>query len=117
MKTKFLLFTLLIFFCSCQKQKYGTVTEKWHEPERTYVTFFPMTMSSGKTFRTIMVPFIVHDNEDWCIKVKGVTRKGNTTWRQYYVSSEAYDTLYVGSFICIDDNCKKEDWNNTKKRK
>ena len=117
MKTKiFLLVLVLISLISCQKQKYGTITEKWHEPARTYVMLMPMTISSGKTFTTILIPYVIYDNEDWCIKVNRVTEKGDTISRDYYVSPGAYDTLNVGKFICIDGNCDEEDNNNKKER-
>lgn len=101
-----------LFLLSCQKQKYGTITEKWHEPARTYMMLMPV--STGKV--TVLIPYFIYDNEDWCIKVNGVTEKGDTVNRTYYVSPEAYDTLNVGKFICIDGNCNEKDNNNTKER-
>ena len=106
----------VLFFSSCQKLKYGNVIEKWYEPENTYVMLMPMTMSSGKTTTTVMIPYIIHDNEDWCIKVKGIGTKGDTITRTFYVDKIAYDTLDINKFICVDGGCD-EDENNTKVRK
>lgn len=112
-----ILFVLLIFaFQSCQKLKYGNVVERWHEPENSYMIFMPITTSNGKTTTTTMVPYYVHDSEDWCIKVTGIGTKGDTITRKYYVSQAAYDTLTIGKFICVDGACN-DDTNNTKERK
>ena len=92
--------------------KYGNITEKWYEPKTTYTMFMPLSMN-----KTIMlVPYLIHDNEDWCIKVKGIGEEGDTVVRTYYVTEQAYDTLNVGKFICIDGACD-EDNNNEKTRK
>lgn len=110
MKKIFFIITLMAAFVSCQKMKYGNIEERWYEPSRTYTMFMPV--STGKI--VVMVPYTVYDNADWCILVKGVGEKGDTITRTYYVTPEAYDTLTIGKFICIDGNCD-EDLNNTKK--
>lgn len=105
----------VFLFSSCQKMKYGNVVEKWHEPDRTYVYMMPMVHSTGKTTFTTFIPMIMHDNEDWCIKVTGIGVNGDTITRTYYVDSIAYDTLSVGKFICVDGACD-DDENNTEVR-
>ena len=112
----YLLVCCIILFASCQKLKYGNVVNKWHEPENEYVVFMPMSTPSGKTTTTIMIPYYLHDNEDWCIEVTGVGTKGDTITRTYYVDKLTYDTLSVGEFICVDGCCDEDD-NNTKSRK
>lgn len=114
-KARHIFYALLctvFFLSSCQKMKYGTIVEKWHEPYRTYMYMMPIVHSTGKT---TYIPMIMHDNEDWCIKVTGIGTKGDTITRTYYVDRIAYDTLTIGKFICVDGACD-EDNNNTKER-
>ena len=105
----------VFLFTSCQKMKYGNVVEKWHEPGSHYMMLMPMTISTGKSTTTMMIPYYIHDNEDWCIKVTGIGVKGDTITRTYYVDKMAFDTLSVGKFICVDGACD-DDENNTKVR-
>lgn len=105
----------VFLFTSCQKMKYGNVVEKWYEPESHYMMLMPMTISTGKSTTTIMIPYYIHDNEDWCIKVTGIGVKGDTITRTYYVDKIAFDTLSVGKFICVEGACD-DDENNTKVR-
>lgn len=111
MKRIFFIIVLVTTLISCQKMKYGNIEERWYESSRTFVMLMPIT--TGKV--TVMIPYVVHDNADWCIKVKGIGEKGDTITKTYYVTSEAYDTLTIGKFICVDGNCD-EDLNNTKTR-
>lgn len=106
----------ILLFTSCENMKYGNVIERWYEPSRKYVVVLPMVISTGKSSSTILIPYIMYDNEDWCVKVKGIGSKGDTITRTYYVDKIAFDTLSVGKFICIDGACD-EDNNNTKVKK
>jgi hypothetical protein len=110
----FLLFSLFLL-TSCQKMKCGNVVEKWHEPERIYIKFMPLTISNGKFITTTMVPYRIHDNEDWCVKVTSIDVNGDTITKKYYVDEIAYDTLPVGKFICLG-GASDEDTNNQKVR-
>ncbi len=71
--------TLLIILSllSCQKLKYGNVIEKWYEPDRTYIMLIPI--STGKSM--IVMPYVIFDREDYCIKVHGIGVK-----RRYHYS-------------------------------
>lgn len=102
-------------FGSCQKLKYGNVVEMWHEPESNYMMLMPLVISTGKTTSTMMIPYFVHDNEDWCIKVTGIGTDGDTITRTYYVDAMAFDTLSIGKFICVEGICN-EDTNNVRTR-
>ena len=107
-------FVLLLSLFSCQKLKYSNIVEKWYEPARTYIYMMPIVHSTGKTSYTTFMPVPMYDNEDWCIKVTGIGTKGDTITRTYYVDKLQYDTLKVGSFICVDGKCN-EDTNNVRK--
>jgi hypothetical protein len=95
--------------------EYGNVVEKWHEPKTNSMMIMPIVIPSGKTYTTIMVPYYIQDNEDWCVKVTGIGEKGDTITKTYYVTPAAYDTLSIGKFFCVDGACN-EDNNNVKKR-
>lgn len=115
MKALITLLLLLVLF-SCQKLKYGNVTERWHEPRRTYMYMMPIVHSNGKTSWTTFIPMTMVDNEDWCIKVTGIGVKGDSITRTYYVDATAFDTLTIGKFICVDGACDEDD-NNVKQSK
>lgn len=115
MKTKNLFLIILIILCltvlGCKKMKNGIVMEKWYEPATTHTMLMPIR--SGKV--TIWVPYTIYDNEDWCIKVRGITDKGDSLKEIFYVSQQAFDTISVGEFVCVDGACD-DDNNNTKTR-
>jgi len=107
---------LLAILISCQGLRYGNVVEKWHEPETRQIKMMPMVIINNKVNSLIYMPYIVYDNEDWCIRVTGAGTKGDTLNRKFYVSKESYDTLHLGSFICVNNTCDK-DTNNRDVRK
>ena len=112
-KTLILLLILMlpVLFWDCEKLRYGNVIKKWYEPARTYMVFMPVMC--GKS--TIIVPYIMYDDQDWCIQVEGVGTKNNLVKQTYYVPKAQFDSLAIGSFLCVDGVCT-EDTNNTKKR-
>ena len=109
------IFAILLCFASCKKMRYGNITEMWYEPESHNLIMMPIVISTGKTTMRSVVPMMVYDNEDWCIKVRGVSIKGDTITRTYYIPKESYDTMRIGKFICVDGQCD-EDTNNKKVR-
>ena len=94
------------------KINHGQVLEKWYEPQREYITFIPVRM--GKS--TILVPYHITDNEDWCIKILGMY-KGKKDIESFYISKERYEKIQRGDKICIDGFCYDEDPNNKKVKK
>lgn len=64
---------------SCNRLEEGYVVEKWYEPTDTYVAFMPLVISNGNTTTTIIMPYIITDYEDWCVKIKGIDRVHNLT--------------------------------------
>ena len=111
---RFLTFLFIsITLLSCQKLKYGNVIEKWYEPENTFYALLPMTISTGKSTSVIFIPYIIHDEEDWCIKVTGTGDDGDTITKTFYIPKSRYDSITIGQFICVDGDCD-EDNNNTK---
>ncbi len=112
MKNILKIFVIILLF-GCQKIESGRILSKWNEPERHYTMLIPV--STGKTM--VLIPYYVHDNEDFLIKVQGISDKGDTITKTFYVSKNRYDTISIGDFICIDGNCNDVDNNNTKERK
>ncbi len=111
--TTFTLIMLLTAFLltSCEKPiTEGEVVNKVYEPAQTYVIMYPMTVSSGKTITTIMVPMIVYDDEDWIIKIqKFDENKQKWRYRTIWVTSELYHSIAVGGWFLIDKNCEFND--------
>lgn len=116
MRIIFILLIALIIFQSCKKISSGYIINKWYEPSRTYVALMPIVHSNGKMSYTTFIPYIINDTEDWCINVSGVTKKGDTITKTFYISKSKYESLVIGDFICVDGECD-EDNNNTEKPK
>lgn len=110
-----ILFIIVFILYSCQDLKYGNVIAMEHEPDNTFFMIMPLTISTGKSTSIMMIPYWIHDSEDWVVKVRGIGTKGDTITRTLYVDKASYDTLSIGKFICIDGMCD-EDENNTKER-
>lgn len=115
MKNIIFLFICLILI-SCNKLEEGTIIEKKYEPARTYVMLMPMIIFTGKSTTTIMIPYVIYDNEDFIIKVKGYDNEGKYREENFYISKIEYDKLNVGQYICVKGKCT-EDNNNKKVRK
>lgn len=104
---------LCMFFtlAACNKLDKGTVTQKWYEPETIYVQY--MYIYNGKDM--IMIPYIVVDAEDYCVKIKG-TYKGKERSETVYVPATTYDCLNIGSTLVVGKDCSFSDNNNTKEK-
>ena len=105
----------VLCLASCNKLEEGDVVEKWYEPARTYVAVMPMTILTGKSTTTIMVPYVVTDNEDWCVKIKG-KYKGEERVEIVYISQKQYECVRTGSHLKLTDDCSTSDDNNHKER-
>jgi len=95
-------------FTSCNKLKEGIIIEKWYEPTRKYVSVMPI--STGKTI--IMIPYIITDYEDWCIKIKG-KYKNEERIETIYVSQKLYENLKIGSNLKLNNDYYMLDNNNS----
>lgn len=103
----------ILCLTSCNKLKEGYVVEKWYEPTRTYVTLMPLVISNGKSTTTIMMPYVITDYEDWCIKIKG-KYKDEERIETIYISQQQYDCMSIGDYLKLTDDCSKSDDNNHK---
>jgi hypothetical protein len=100
---------------SCNKLEEGDVVEKWYEPTNTYVALMPLVISNGKTTTTMMIPYVITDYEDWCVKIKG-KYKDEERIETIYVSQKQYECLSIGSHLKFTDDCSMSDENNHKVR-
>ena len=113
----FIIIIITILLYGCNRIKEGQVIEKWHEPESMDLVLLPMTIINGKSTIVIMTPHYIYDGEDFCIKVKGINKKGDEVIKKFYIEKESYDSLKVGQYICIDGDCLDDDPTYKKVRK
>jgi hypothetical protein len=110
------LFIIILFsvLClpSCNKLKEGDVVAKWYEPKTTRISLMPMITSSGST---IMIPYLMTDNEDYVVKIKAIY-KDEERIETIYVSQKQYECLSVGSHFKLTEDCSTSDDNNQKER-
>jgi hypothetical protein len=76
----------------------GTISDKRFEPDRTYLTYVPMTISDGKGgTTTIMIPKVVHDDADYVIQIN----QGEES-SKVYVTADQFAKLEVGQTFDMD---------------
>lgn len=112
-----LLAVVLLGAWGCNGITEGEIVEKWYEPEEQYLMMMPMVISTGKTTTTIMIPYWIYDGEDYCIKIKGVNKKGKEKFKTVYVRGKRWEKLQKGQYFCIDGNCSEEDFTYEKERR
>ncbi len=109
MKNVFLISLMLIMISSCDNPKleYGYVTNRDYRPAYTSVMVLPIVIG-GKAPMVIMIPYIVSHSESWAIEVTGVTQTGDSTVATYYLSADAFDTMPIGKFVCVQGMCDED---------
>jgi hypothetical protein len=105
-------FVILLLLCACRHElKNGKIVQMHIEPERTYMYMMPIphTMSTGKTTSTYFtyIPMMMHDDEDYTIRMHGFTEKGEEKDETFYVSKSTYDKLKLGQDFCVSEDCSK----------
>lgn len=110
---------IVLLISGCNELKQGIVIKKWHEAARTYVQMIPITTvhTAGKTTYTTMkmIPYVIYDDEDFCILIEGKTDRGKTKQETYYLTEGIYEAIRVGDTFITDKGTNK-DIGNTKKR-
>ncbi len=102
MKAAVLCLIIITLLFSCQRPlEKGVIVEQWHEDARVYPLIIPVVISTGKTRTVIPIPYIIHDGEDWCIKVNGLARNGDTITNTYYINLSLYGKISVGDSIKV----------------
>ena len=112
MENKIIVLFLLFAIVACNHLEKGEVISKRHEPENTFVMIMPIRV--GKT--TMMIPYIIHDNEDWVITVKG-KYEGDDETDEVYVFESCFNSLKNGDTWVKSQGCSYSDNNNEKTRK
>lgn len=76
----------------------GEIVDKRFEPDRTYLTYVPMTVfdSEGKA-TTVMIPKVVHDDADYVLKIQSGAESSKV-----YVTAEQFAALEVGQTFDMD---------------
>jgi NADPH-dependent 2,4-dienoyl-CoA reductase/sulfur reductase-like enzyme len=111
-----LLGVVLFGAVGCNSVTEGEIVEKWYEPENSYVAIMPMMISNGKTTTTMMIPYYIYDGEDYCIKIKGIDKKGKERTKTLYVRRERWQDLDKGQYFCIDGDCSEDDFTYKKEK-
>lgn len=99
---------LCLTLISCHHLKDGLVKEKAFHPAYEQVMFMPMIIPSGKSTTTILVPYFVHKNESWSIVIGGNDDKGKYIEEEFYIDNKQYDTLSIGSYVCVKGMCDED---------
>lgn len=107
---------LILTFTACSNQlSEGEIISKRYEPERTFVMLVPMIYSCGNNCTsTMMIPYWVHDDEDYVITVSGYDKSGHQLTEEWFVDKQTYEAAETGrrnvfssSYASRDDQHKK----------
>jgi hypothetical protein len=109
--------TVLLSGCGRELTE-GEIIDKRHEPESTFVMLIPMVVSCGKTCTTtILIPYVVHDDEDWVLVIRGRDKDGDELTEDWYVSEKEYEAAPVGRKKVYDDRVVSRNDEHEKLRK
>ena len=113
---RILLIASTLAFLSCDPPlTTGRVITKMYEEKRVYTHNMPSTIMSGKVMTTIMIPYIITDNEDFILVVEGM-REGKHVITNVYVSESCFKSYNTGDTWVIDTKCSFTDNNNIQQR-
>ena len=89
-----------------------------HEPESTDLVMMPMIMSNGRGgTTTTMMPYWIHDDEDWVVVIENADDSGKLVRRTLYVTEDTFAELEPGYWFTVDGaTCEDRD-PDTKTRK
>lgn len=69
----------------------GVVVDKWYEPRRTTYMYCKI----GNVHQ--MVPIV--DDEDWVLRVEGITAEGKDRVENWEITRETYDQTEIGDRV------------------
>ena len=94
-----LLLAILFSFCGCGNMiTHGEVYEKEHREAFTTVMMLPLTIYTGKTSTTTIIPYVVHYPERYVILIKDFDGE-NWVTEDFYVTKEVFDQIYIGDMF------------------
>lgn len=67
------------------------VQGKTYEPAVTFISVMPIMV--GKSM--MMIPYVIHDDEDFVLTVIGYTEDGDRKGRRLYVDKETFDSTNI----------------------
>jgi hypothetical protein len=119
MKSSFVILAFMVLLYGCGQQlTEGEIIDKRHEPANDVLMFIPVAMSCGKNCTTTMlIPYWVHDDEDWVLSVKGQTKDGDTITEDWYVTEQEYSAAPIGRRESFNENTASKDDEHVKIRK
>jgi len=110
-------FSALLAGCGRQLTE-GEIVSKHHEPAQDIMMFIPIAMSCGQNCTTtMMIPYWVHDDEDWILTVTGQDEKGRTLTEDWYVTEQEYNAAPVGRHEVFDGKTASKSDEHEKLRK
>lgn len=88
--------TTLLLGCGRELEE-GEVIGKRYEPARNFVMLIPVVTSCGKSCtNTMMIPYLVHDDEDYILTVRGTDTDGEVITESWYVDKTTYESVEEG---------------------
>ena len=94
-----LLLAILFSFCGCGNMiTHGEVYEKEHREAFTTVMMLPLTIYTGKTSTTTIIPYVVHYPERYVILIKDFDGE-NWVTEDFYVIKEVFDQIHIGDMF------------------
>lgn len=91
---------------SCGGVDNGVIIKKEYQPARIYTTLLPVTVFTGKTSTTIMIPHTIYDDEDFVLLLKNKDDTGNV-----FVTKSIFESVNIGEYFngaTIKENNRKE---------
>lgn len=83
----------------------GEVIDKTYTPAHTQLMIIPVTISSGKSFTTVMVPYIYCYSDDWKITIQKYNCvKQEMSSATYRVTKDVYNSVTIGSEFVYDES-------------
>ncbi len=101
---------VLTLLAACNHLDSGEVLSKTYEPAATFLMIMPMVIDDKGN--TIMIPYIIYDNEDWTLNVRG-RYEGESRVEKVYVSQACYNSTRIGDTWHKTADCHFTDPNNT----
>ena len=108
---------LVLSLAGCSSAKEGRVYEKVYEPESTFIMIMMIPIPAGKSTVMTPLPMIVHDDEDWILKVESYTDRGQRVTSSFYVNEDVYAQYLVGDWYSVPEGVKPQTRDNISNRK
>lgn len=86
--------------CGRSPMPEGLVTAKKFEPAHTDVIYMPVTIGSGSSATTMMMPYFIHEPDRWVMTVEPYDAGGNPLKPvRVLVTQAVYDEVKLGGWF------------------